>query len=658
MRRPWQIWLVFMICLAAVIPAMTWLSWKTMQIDSLRETDRVETEIARQEAELQERISSALYRMDLKLLPLVAQEAARPHYLYDSFYQFTNPVIDPTQQIDEGLTEVPSPLLFQPPEFVALHFQIGPDNKITSPQRPTGERCQLAITCCGITQASLDANSIKLQEVAQFCSYEAMLAKCPQVMLPQIAINPEAQQGAQSELSVYNVPAVEKMRKQINDSQVDRDLSKQQKKRIPLPNKSQLQQIRSEDRDYAEFNRRRDSTKVFAGQQWAMNNTYDNQMALGNFDPQTLSNLNLSVKPGIIREGVMQPMWVDNHLILARRVDGKEKPIIQCCWLDWEAIQKSLKAEVADLLTQIEFQPVKENNELILGTALTTIPVQLVVDSSKILSTLAIESGDSFKSTSGLKMSLLVAWCGLGLAALASALLLHGVMRLSERRATFVSAVTHELRTPLTTFRMYAEMLAEKMVPDDKQQEYANTLKVQADRLTHLVENVLQFARLERGATSGSNETLMIEDLFDRFSSRLVERANQAEMKLSIDIDDSISNLQFKTQPSTIEQVLFNLVDNACKYALPSSNNQIEISCRRRGRVLQFSVRDYGPGVATKYKKRMFQPFCKSDQDAANTAEGVGLGLALCCRMAASLGGRLYHEDCDDGASFVLEIAV
>lgn len=389
-----------------------------------------------------------------------------------------------------------------------------------------------------------------------------------------------------------------------------------------------------------------------------MNNTYDNQMALGNFDPQTLSNLNLSVTPGVIREGVMQPMWVDNHLILARRVDGKEKPVIQCCWLDWEAIQMALKAEVADLLPQVEFQPVKENNELILGTALTTIPVQLVVDSSKLLSTLAIDFGEEVKSTSGLKMSLVVAWCGLGLAALASALLLHGVMKLSERRATFVSAVTHELRTPLTTFRMYAEMLAEKMVPEGKQQEYANTLKVQADRLSHLVENVLQFARLERGATSGSDETLTIEDLFDRFSMRLVERANQADMSLSIDVDESITKLQIKTQPSTIEQVIFNLVDNACKYALPSSNNQIEVACRRRSRALQFSVRDYGPGVATKYKKRMFQPFCKSDQDAANTAEGVGLGLALCCRMAASLGGRLYHEDCDDGASFVLEITV
>ena len=119
-----------------------------------------------------------------------------------------------------------------------------------------------------------------------------------------------------------------------------------------------------------------------------------------------------------------------------------------------------------------------------------------------------------------------------------------------------------------------------------------------------------------------------------------------------------MSQSRIKTKPSTIEQILFNLVDNACKYARPATKDQIEISVQPRDRWLRFGVRDYGPGVAPKYKKRMFQPFCKSDQDAANTAPGVGLGLALCCRMAASLGGRLYHEDCGDGARFVLEIPV
>ena len=74
MKKPWQIWTLFGVCLLAVSAAMFWLTLKTIRLDALRETDRAATEYARREAELQERISSALYQMDLKMLPLVAQE--------------------------------------------------------------------------------------------------------------------------------------------------------------------------------------------------------------------------------------------------------------------------------------------------------------------------------------------------------------------------------------------------------------------------------------------------------------------------------------------------------------------------------------------------------------------------------------------------------
>jgi signal transduction histidine kinase len=665
MRNPWQIWFVFLLCLAAVIPAMVWLTFKTIEVDSLRETDRIETELARREAELQERISSALYRMDFKLLPLVAQEAARPYYLYQSFYQVANPTletpIDPLannepagkelRNAESGPVDVPSPLLFEPPEFIKLHFQIGPENQITSPQRPVGEFCEQAMVCCGITQTNIDENSVKLEAASQLFDYQSLLPKCPEIKLPPIAVNRNQALPSQSLAGVYNVPAIEKIREQIIDNQSIKGSQEQ-----PPQGKYALQQSRGEFRTNEEFNRRRDSTKNFAGQQWAAANAFDNQLALGNLDAQTISNLNIAVDSRTIREGVMQPLWIKDNLVLARRVDGNDQPFIQCCWLDWDAIQNSLKAEVADLLPDVRFQPVKEDTDLKLGSALTTIPVQLLVDSPQVLSTLALDSRKSVTRLSGLKMSLLVAWCGLGLAALASALLLHGVVKLSERRATFVSAVTHELRTPLTTFRMYAEMLAEKMVPADRQQDYANTLRVEADRLSHLVENVLQFARLERGADQGKPENVVIKDAVERFSPRLVERACGAEMELTINMDPQTANTRITTQPSTIEQILFNLVDNACKYAKPSSDNRIEISVQRLATAIQFCVRDHGPGVGPRYKRRMFQPFCKSDQDAANTAPGVGLGLALCQRMARSLGGRLDHKDCDDGALFVLEL--
>src|SRR6187401_3474036 len=112
-------------------------------------------------------------------------------------------------------------------------------------------------------------------------------------------------------------------------------------------------------------------------------------------------------------------------------------------------------------------------------------------------------------------------WLGAVLLAVAvAAFLLQGVMTLSERRAAFVSSVTHELRTPLTTFRMYAEMLARGMVPDaNRRQEYFTTLQREAERLTLLVENVLAYARLERGRKPQAQDRVTLRSLLDRVRS-------------------------------------------------------------------------------------------------------------------------------------------
>lgn len=678
MRKPWQIWLVFLLGLAVVVPTMGWLTVKTIQLDRLRETDRYETELARREAELQERISSALYRMDLKMLPLVAQEAARPYYFYDSFYQVPQPgwANFPARQpalkdsdlngrasVDSPAADnIPSPLLFSPPEFVLLHFQIGPNQSVTSPQRPVGKTNDLARFDFGVSQAAIDASELRLRKASQIFSYDDLLKECPTVELPQIVdLNQGLQQGSgQGRQSVYNVPAIEKLSQQIADHQGDLGGPDNRPMQTGVGNKYQVQQSRGTSRVNTEFNRRLDSTRGFADQQWASNNLMDNALAVGNglfSNPETPNSV-------AIREGVMQPRWVGDNLVLLRRVNGIETPRVQGCWLDWPAIESALRREVADLLPVVEFQPIRADSELKLGTALTTIPVQLVVDSASLMPFLAIDSGSAGQPVSGLWLSLWVAWIGLALAAMASAILLYGVIQLSERRATFVSAVTHELRTPLTTFRMYAEMLAEQMVPPDKQQEYAHTLRVQADRLSQLVENVLQFARLEKGGTVNPSQRIEVGELFDRFAPRLIERAREADMDLSIHFDPAVQETSIETQPAAIEQIFFNLVDNACKYAKSSADARIEIGGDLSHNRIRFEVRDFGPGVAPQYRKRMFLAFSKSDQDAANTAAGVGLGLALCRRMASELGGNLFLQETrsqpsqPNGATFVLELPI
>src|SRR5262249_3393514 len=171
------------------------------------------------------------------------------------------------------------------------------------------------------------------------------------------------------------------------------------------------------------------------------------------------------------------------------------------------------------------------------------------------------------------------AWGAMQTAAVALALLLRAVVALSERRADFVSAVTHELRTPLTTFRMYAEMLAEGMVPDEAaRRKYLDTLRIEADRLTHLVENVLADARLERGGVGNPIQPVRGEDLLKLATGRPGDRAREGGLALSVTADASASAAIVRCDASAVEQILFNLVDNACKYASNSDNRRLDLA--------------------------------------------------------------------------------
>jgi signal transduction histidine kinase len=229
---------------------------------------------------------------------------------------------------------------------------------------------------------------------------------------------------------------------------------------------------------------------------------------------------------------------------------------------------------------------------------------------------------------------------------------------LSARRASFVTAVTHELRTPLTTFQMYAEMLAEDMVPDEaRRKEYLKTLRAEAVRLTHLVENVLAYARLERGRLDRRLQTISLGELVGSMQNRLADRAAQAGMELLVEHGETTDGILVRTNVSAVEQILFNLVDNACKYASSASDKRICLTLREDGGVAVVQVEDHGAGIAPEMRRRLFHSFSKTAKEAAHSAPGVGLGLALSRRLARDLGGELrYREASADGACFILTL--
>ncbi len=250
-----------------------------------------------------------------------------------------------------------------------------------------------------------------------------------------------------------------------------------------------------------------------------------------------------------------------------------------------------------------------------------------------------------------------MAWSLGALALVASGALLLGLATLGERRAAFVSAVTHELRTPLTTFRMYADMLAAGMVPPERQGEYLDTLRREAERQGHLVENVLAYSRLERGRYRAARESVALGELLAGLLDTLAAQAERASMTLVPPAPGAWETVTVRVDRAAVERVLFNLVDNACKYARDAADRRIHVECRTDARAARVTVRDHGPGVAPSEARRLFRPFHKSARDAAQSAPGVGLGLSLSRRLARALGGDLRLEPPKDGgAAFTLTL--
>ncbi len=602
MKRCWRIWTAFAVCLLVVAAAMAWISLAALRLD------RAET-AARRRAALEENVRLALWRMDSALAPLVAQESARPYFAYGAFLPVERAYGRMFNPRVAGETLAPSPLLGQLPPHILVHFQFEPDGRLTSPGIPRGANYELAVPRYTKPEA-VENTRTRIAELGKLLDREKLLAALPKSDTGPVEV-------------VYS----------------------------PIPaNRRQLaEQIRNRS---ARQSRQRGGSEYVARNQAVMQNTVM-QKANAIFMQETDT-------AGVL----MTPLWLGERLLLARRVRVRGRQYVQGCLLDWPALKTWLIEEVADLLPQADLSPWSEGvHDERESRRLAALPVLLLpgdlapprTDMAAKESAVA-EPGPTNSSLSPIQLSLLLAWACVVLAAVAVAGLLVGVLRLSERRATFVSAVTHELRTPLTTFKMYAEMLAEDMVPDpDRRRQYLQTLRVEADRLGHMVENVLAYARLERGRAKGKLEDVTLGELLQQSGPRLLERAAGGEMILEIAVDDSLRAAVVQANPSAVEQILFNLVDNACKYACHAADRRITLTAVGVGSAAEIHIRDRGPGIDRTMAGQIFRGFSKSAKDAAHSAPGIGLGLALSRRLAGDMGATLRLDDPGGGgACFVL----
>jgi signal transduction histidine kinase len=124
-------------------------------------------------------------------------------------------------------------------------------------------------------------------------------------------------------------------------------------------------------------------------------------------------------------------------------------------------------------------------------------------------------------------------------------------------------------------------------------------------------------------------------------------------MQCEVELDTDARGRELTTDSNVVEQILFNLVDNAAKYAHEAPDRRIHVMASGNGQWMRLAVCDHGPGIEQRRLSRRMQPFGKSAQESAESAPGVGLGLALCGRLARQLGGRLEFAATPGGGATV-----
>ncbi len=214
---------------------------------------------------------------------------------------------------------------------------------------------------------------------------------------------------------------------------------------------------------------------------------------------------------------------------------------------------------------------------------------------------------------------------------------LHRELQLTKMKSDFVATVSHEFKSPLTSIRQITEMLQSNRVPDSKREKYYAVMLQQGARLTHLIDNILDFSKMERGKKSYTMQSMNISDIVQNVADRFQQRMQDEGFIVKVDFQPDIPLIE--ADLTAMEQVLHNLLDNAAKYS--GDSRKIDIRGYTENGSVITSVQDYGIGITQKEQSRIFERFYRADNTHFNKVKGSGLGLTLVKEIIAAHGGRI-----------------
>jgi DNA-binding response OmpR family regulator/signal transduction histidine kinase len=226
---------------------------------------------------------------------------------------------------------------------------------------------------------------------------------------------------------------------------------------------------------------------------------------------------------------------------------------------------------------------------------------------------------------------------------------LRQLREVERLKSDFVALVSHELRTPLTAIKGASQTVLNRVVPAEPERlrELMQIVDQQSDRLQELIDNLLSLSQLEAGALRLRRETVALPALIQGVARQQRERA--AGVRLQMELPASLPPVS--ADPRRVEQVLANLIENACKFS--PAGGVVTVSAVLDGTVVRIAVRDQGPGIPLAERERVFERFYQAAQPSTRSVGGTGLGLAICKALVEAHGGRIWADAAPGGGALV-----
>lgn len=229
-------------------------------------------------------------------------------------------------------------------------------------------------------------------------------------------------------------------------------------------------------------------------------------------------------------------------------------------------------------------------------------------------------------------------------------------LALSDMRSNFVARVSHELRTPLGLIRLFAETLELDRIKDEEtKREYLHAITKESERLSHLINNILNFSQIESQKKQYNLSPCSIEDIIFETVDAMQYHFQRHDMNVDMDIESDIPDI--RCDHEAIEQALYNILSNAVKYS--GDGMSIDLRAYKQNDEVVIEVADQGIGISKENQRKIFQEFYRVNDPRVQETGGSGLGLAVVKHIVEGHQGRLSVEsNPDEGSTFMIRLPI